>query len=168
MSSISSVGSGLVGYLSKMSSGRESATGGSAAGAVQSIFGKQKHRGGHGAMQKLQETVTNALQAAKASGSTADPNKTIQDAISKILKGFGTSASGGTASDSDSDSDSSTAADSTTGTSFADVLKSFGVTSDDFQNDFQSAIKNVMSDASNPSKSYGNSLASGSLLDALG
>src|SRR5215475_8906551 len=86
------------------------------------------HGGGHhhhgGGVSDLMDTVEQALQSADSSD---DPNQVIQDAISKLFSGDGTT--GGAAGSGTNSGTSGTAAtaQATDKQSFTDFLKSYGV-----------------------------------------
>src|SRR5450432_3628538 len=106
MSSISSVsnpGQGLFQYLQQINGGSQSpigsasdpsvsgattATAAATTGTGQPVQGAHHHHhgGAHGALfQKVQSAVTDALNSAKANGST-DPNSVVQAAIEKVFQ----------------------------------------------------------------------------------
>jgi hypothetical protein len=109
------------------------------------------HGGGHhhrgGGVSDLMDTVEQALQSADSSD---DPNQVIQDAITKLLSGDGTT--GGTAGNGTSSTTTGTAAtgQSTDKQSFADFLKSYGVDMQQFRADFLAAAKGGQNGQANP------------------
>jgi hypothetical protein len=138
------------------------------------------------AFKQIQSAVMSALQAAQAGGSSqtgastqaagaaSDPNQIIEDAIAKVLKssiaapgaspdGTSTGDSTGTTSGSTTAAPAATSAPQT----FKSILQSFGVTPEQFQNDFMSAIKDAQAGQVNPSTAM-QSFGAGSLLDVLG
>jgi hypothetical protein len=138
------------------------------------------------AFKQIQSAVLSALQAAQASGASqtsgstqaagtaTDPNQIIEDAIAKVLKSSiaapGAAADGTSTGDSTGTTSGSTTP-TTTGTTgpqtFKSILQSFGVTPEQFQNDFMSAIKDAQAGQVNPSTAL-QSFGAGSLLDVLG
>jgi hypothetical protein len=118
--------------------------------------------------------VTNALQSAQATGSTSDPNKTIQSALEKIFKnGIAGNTAGSSSSSANSDATSTDAAATAQDVddakqSFLDTLKSFGVTADQFQQDLKTAVQQASASGGqvNASTAFA-SFAPGSLVDAV-
>jgi hypothetical protein len=93
--------------------------------------------GGGGISSQIESAVTSALQDAPDG---ADPNQTIQDAIAGVLK----QGSGPSLTDP-----SQTATDGTDGTGstsegdFNTLLQQHGINPKQFQEDFQTAVKNI-------------------------
>jgi len=84
--------------------------------------------------QSLQQSVAGALTSVQGNTS-ADPNQVIEQAITNALK----QAGGSSSSDSDSDSDSNTS--TSAGQSLSDTLQSYGISPQQFQTDFLSAVQ---------------------------
>ena len=136
------------------------------------------------AFKQIQSAVMSALQAAQAGGSSqtagstqaagtaSDPNQIIEDAIAKVLKSSiaapGTSTDGTSTGDSTVGTPTTTTPSATSGPqTFKSILQSFGVTPEQFQNDFMSAIKDAQAGQVNPSTAM-QSFGAGSLLDVVG
>ena len=114
------------------------------------------HHHGHGKaamFKKIEATVTSALQSAQ-SDPTADPNQVIEQAIAKFFKDNGITprmpgANGETgASDNDGDDNAQTNSQPTTANdaarqAFAQLLGNFGVSPEQFRQDFLAAIKDA-------------------------
>lgn len=134
-----------------------------------------------GFFKQLQDAVTSALGS---SGNTSDPNSLIQAAIKQLFAGQtqaqqspSTSNQPAAASDSDGDTDGSTSANAsdTAGASgnaqqsaFSQLLNSFGVSSQQFQKDVQTALQSSSSNggAVDVSKLF-KSFPPGSVIDTL-
>ena len=132
-----------------------------------------------GFFKQLQDAVTGALGS---TSNTTDPNTLIQAAIKQLFAGQSPSTSsttGNTAApttDRDGDSDGSTSAsDSTDSTNaaapqsaFSQLLNSFGVSSQQFQQDVQTALQSSSSNggAVDVSKLF-KSFPPGSVIDTL-
>jgi hypothetical protein len=82
--------------------------------------------------QSLQQSVAGALTSVQGN-TAANPNQVIEQAITNALQQIG----GGSTSDSDSNSDTSTNA----GQSLSDTLQSYGISPQQFQTDFLSAVQ---------------------------
>ncbi|HWC97732.1 MAG TPA: hypothetical protein VG456_13300 [Candidatus Sulfopaludibacter sp.] len=192
MSSVSSVGGNaqsLYQFIQSLSGTTQSQSTGAASGATSSTTSNsatqtiaqaaqsigQALQGGHhhhhgGALKQIQNAVTSALQSAQSSGSTSDPNKIVEDAISQVL-GNNNAAVSSTSGDTDG------AASGTTGTSgtsaaantqsFFQTLQSFGVSPHQFQQDLLSAVKDAQNGTVNNSTAFQN-FQVGSTLDAIG
>jgi hypothetical protein len=102
---------------------------------------------GQGLLKQIETAVTGALQSAP---SKADPNQVVQKAIENVLKNPN--------ADSDGDDTDPVTAQKT----FAQTLKSFGITPDQFQKDLAGAVQSVQS-ASGTS-----SFPPGTFLDTIG
>jgi hypothetical protein len=100
---------------------------------------------------QIQQTVTAALQAAKASGSTKDPNQIVEDSIASLLKNIFSGKS------------PAATAPSTPATqlAFQIALKSAGITPQQFQSDFKAAVQDAQDDLAHP-------LPTGTTLDVTG
>ena len=100
---------------------------------------------------QIQQTVTAALQAAKASGSTKDPNQIVEDSIASLLKNILSGKS------------PAATAPSTPATqlAFQIALKSAGITPQQFQSDFKAAVQDAQDDLAHP-------LPTGTTLDVTG
>jgi hypothetical protein len=192
MSAISSTqaGQGLAQFLQGLSSSSpasatsaSSSTTASALTGASTTAGKTKghHHGSSAAFEKLLQTVTTALQSAQSSGSTADPNQTIENALEKIFKngtagstagsstaGSGTAGSGtaaATAPATTAAGDTSTA--DAAKQSFLSTLQSFGVTPQQFQQDLATALQQANGGTANPATAFA-SFPPGSLIDTVG
>jgi hypothetical protein len=182
MSAISGAGANLFQYLQQLSSSN-SATSATSSSALSDLTATSSapavagghHHGGHGGgMKKLQDAVTSALQSAQQGGSSSDPNQVIEDAITKFLKGSMGIAAGSTAAGSSAtagadatDATDQTNAGDTTQSTFAQMLKSFGVDAQQFHNDFTAAIKDAQGGQINPATAFQN-VPTGSLIDEMG
>jgi len=136
------------------------------------------HGGGHGGLfKKVESAVTDALQAAKSDPS-ADPNKVVQDAIAKVFKDNGVTPGAGGAPgqgvgksgvpDGDGGGDAGSAAASGAASAreaFAQTLKSFGVSEDQFHSDFLAAVKDAQSGGGADSADVFKSFPPGSSVD---
>ena len=107
------------------------------------------HHGGggsnrSGAVSDLLDTLAGALQSADSS---SDPNQVIEDTVSKLLAGNGTTGgTSGTNADGDADGSvaatgQSTTGQSQTGQTFAQLLQTHGVTFQQFRSDLLAAVK---------------------------
>jgi hypothetical protein len=94
-------------------------------------------------LQQIQESVITALQNAKASGDTTDPNTIVEQTIAKTL-GQGLSNMSQTASDTNT-AGSTSAVDSSSQQAFLQTLQSYGVDSAHFHTDFLSAVQDIAS-----------------------
>lgn len=144
--------------------------------ALQGAAGHHRHHGGGGGfMKQIQDAVGSALQSAQSSGSTTDPNQIVEDAIAKVLQNNPSStpasAQAGGANDPDGDGDGSSAASggasSASGQTFDQLLQSFGVSAQQFRQDFLSAVKDAQGGQMNPLTAL-QSFPIGSTLDAIG
>lgn len=182
ISGLSGSASGLYSFIQSLSPGNQtSATTAAASNSSQSVSGQitgaggghHHHHGGGGAMKQLQDAVTNALQTAQSSGSSADPNKIIEDAIAKLLQndnGATTGTTQGAAADPDGDGDGSAGATGAPGTSaqsFQQLLQSFGVSPQQFHQDLLSAVKDAQGGQINPLTAL-QSFPVGSMVDMVG
>ena len=126
------------------------------------------HGGGHGELFKnLQSAVTSALQSAQGNGSS-DPNKIVEDAIAKVLQqqngaGAANDASGtaqqtaGADPDGDGDTDAPGKADAdgnSAKSAFFQTLQQYGINPQQFQADFQAAVKDAQGGTVNPSTAF--------------
>ena len=184
MSSISGLGSsaqGLYSFIQSLSGSNQTSatsatpstgsTPSAALGQVAGAGGHHHHHGGGGAFKQIQDAVTTALQSSQKGGdSSADPNKIIEDAIAKILQN-NTSASGGApqgAGNANGDADGSAgSASAVNGQSFQQLLQSFGVSPQQFRQDFLSAVKDAQGGQMNPATAL-QSFPVGSTLDLVG
>lgn len=118
--------------------------------ALAGISGGGGHHHHHGGFaQKIESAVTTALQNAP---SGSDPNQVIKDAITQALQAGKPGATGAAGNDGDGDDQDGVANSSTSGSStlsalsnasgnaFTQLLQSVGVTGQQFQQDFQSAL----------------------------
>ena|SRR5579862_2436971 len=171
MAAIAGIGaSALLQFVQGLGSNTPAPTASTAAPDAPKKAGGAHRRHGHGAggLKQIQSAVLNALQSAKtaagatsATGSISNPDQVIQDAISKILKSqfaapstgsSGAEASGGTTSPPQT---------------FEDILQSFGVTPQQFENDFSAAVKEAQNGQSNAGSAFQN-IQPGALLDVTG
>jgi hypothetical protein len=149
--------------------------------------GHGKHHHGGGGLKQIQDAVTSALQSAQTSGSTTDPNKVIEDAITQVLKNNNstpststasatatTSPSSGAAPDTDGDSAgaASTSSGATSGAtsaqqSFFATLQSMGISPKQFRQDFLAAVKDAQGGQVNPATAF-QSVPVGSVVDTIG
>jgi hypothetical protein len=154
MSSISALGgSGLAQYLTgvakqKTKQASTKALAAKNAGSTNSTTAAN----GSSFANQLEATVTSALQQAKATGSTKDPNQIVEDSIASLLKNVLSGKSPPPASGP---------ASPTTQLAFQAALKSAGITSQQFQSDYKAAVD----DAQN---STATQLPKGSNLDVTG
>lgn len=139
--------------------------------AAQSIG--QALQGGHhhhhgGALKQIQDAVTNALQSAQSSGSTSDPNKIVEDAISQVL-GNNNAAVSPTGTDAEGDGSGGSMPTSAAAKTqvFFQTLQSFGVSPQQFQQDLLSAVKDAQNGTVNSSTAFQN-FPLGSALDTIG
>ena len=183
ISSLSSSASGLYSFIQSLSGNNQTSAASAASStdptqsasgqAVGAAGGHHHHHGGSGAMKQIQDAVTNALQTAQSSGSSSDPNQIIEDAIAKVLQnnnGATTGTTLGGTSDADGDGDGSTGANGAGGTSaqsFQQILKSFGVSPQQFHQDFLSAVKDAQGGQMNPLTAM-QSFPVGSTVDTIG
>ncbi|HEY2589148.1 MAG TPA: hypothetical protein VGI81_25620 [Tepidisphaeraceae bacterium] len=184
ISSLSSSASGLYSFIQSLSGNNQtSATSpASSTDPTQSASGQavgaagahhHHHGGGGGAMKQIQDAVTNALQTAQSGGSSSDPNQIIEDAIAKVLQnnnGATTGTMQGGTSDPDGDGDGSTGANGAAGTnaqSFQQILQSFGVSPQQFHQDFLAAVKDAQGGQMNPLTAM-QSFPVGSTVDTIG
>jgi hypothetical protein len=174
MSAISGVGQGLAQFFQSISSSSQcqptsastsasAADSTAAADSSQQVHGSGHHHHGGGGegggafFQKIQQAVTNALQSAATSGTSADPNTTIEDAIAQIFQNNPTSPSSSTATDeSDSDGATTSETDASNPQSFIQTLQSYGVDPQQFHQDFMTAIKNAMNGQVDPGTAFAN------------
>lgn len=104
---------------------------------------------GQGLLKQIESAVTGALQSAPSS---ADPNQVVQKAIENVLKN----------PNADSDGDDDGTDPVTAQKTFAQTLKSFGVTPDQFQKDLAGAVQSVQNASST------SSFPPGTFLDTIG
>jgi hypothetical protein len=190
MSSVSSVGGNaqsLYQFIQSLSGTTQSPSTGATSGATSSTTSNsatqtiaqaaqsigQALQGGHhhhhgGALKQIQNAVTSALQSAQSNGSTSNPNKIVEDAISQVL-GNNNAAVSPTGTDADGDGPGAsmpTSAASRT-QAFFQTLQSFGVSPQQFQQDLLSAVKDAQNGTVNSSTAFQN-FPLGSTLDAIG
>ena len=113
---------------------------------------------GGDAVSDLLSTIEQALQSADASD---DPNKVIEDTITKLLSGD--EATKGTG-ETDSSGMATATAQSDAKQSFADVLKSHGVDFQQFRTDLLAAVKDAQNGQVDPSTAL-QSFAPGAAVD---
>ncbi len=110
--------------------------------------------GGGGLLSQIEQAVSSSLGASQSSGSTADPNQVIQDAIQSVLQGSSTAAPsspsttavGGSQTATEGDADGSTSGSAGSSQSnpqqaFFQLLQQNGVNPQQFQRDLLSAIR---------------------------
>jgi len=151
--------------------------------ATPQVGGHHRRHGGGGGkpVQQIQDAVTSALQAAKATGGTSNPDKVIEDAIAKVFKqtsaissASSTSSSTGQAAGSDPDSDGDTDAAGATDTdtasqqAFFQTLQSLGVSPQQFRSDFLGAIQDAQQTGNIDVAAALKSLPKGTTLDTFG
>jgi hypothetical protein len=107
--------------------------------------------GGSALYSQIQQTVITALQAAKASGSTKDPNQIVEDSIASLLKNIFSGKSPATAASSNP----------ITQLAFQSALKSAGITPLQFQGDFKAAVQDAQD-------GLAHALPTGTTLDVTG
>jgi hypothetical protein len=125
--------------------------------------GGGKNSAGSGdAVANLLNTIQQALQSADSSD---DPNKVIQDTVTKLLSGTPqTNSTNTTASDPCGTATTTAATPTDAQQSFADVLKSHGVDFQQFRADLLTAVKNAQNGQINAGTAL-KSFAPGSTVD---
>lgn len=206
MSSISSIGgaSNLYQYLQNASAAGQTsstaattattatdgtdATDGASSG--QAVQGGHHHHHHHGQgsssgaaansqlFQQIQQAVTSALQSAGTNN--ADPNKTIEDAISQVFQNNNSAQTGSTTNPNDPSATANSAA--TTGTTtggttgadgtsalqaFFQALQNAGINPQQFHQDLLTAVQDAQNGNANPATAF-QSLPPGSIIDTLG
>jgi hypothetical protein len=132
------------------------------AGTTQSASSTPHHHHKRAEFFKQIETaVTTALQTAQSDGSSTDPNKVIEDTIAKFFKdnnislptpASGNDASAAASQNTNSTSQASAQQEASPGSvrqAFFDLLKNFGVSPQQFRNDFLTAIKDAQAGQAN-------------------
>ncbi len=151
MSTVSNVGAnqGLFQFLQHLQSKPQQATGNSGDGqTAEGVQGghHRHHRDGAGSLfQQIQSAVAAALQANQPgqSGGSSDPNQVIQQAIIQALDGApGQTAAGQTAGGNGS-ATTPVAGAQTGQQNFVQLLQSYGVTPEQFRQDFLLALKTL-------------------------
>jgi parvulin-like peptidyl-prolyl isomerase len=165
---LSGIASGLTQAAQNIASGVSSAASTVAAGAnaaaanvTQSVHGGHHHHHGGGGggggqlFQKIQQSVLSALQAQSQNQTpgSVSANQTVQSAIGQVLQARFSSANGPTATTppQESDENGDTDVDSTSVQQFFQQLQSYGVTPEQFRQDFRSAMQQT-GQSSNPSQ----------------
>jgi hypothetical protein len=124
-----------------------------ASAATQAVQGGHHHHGGGGGklFQKIQQSVLTALQSQTQTPGNVSANQTVQSAIGQILQARFNSAAGGAASSTASTNEEpgDTDVDSTSVQQFFQQLQSYGVTPEQFRQDFLSAMQQSGQTASN-------------------
>jgi hypothetical protein len=154
MSAISSIGgSGLTQFLHSIA--KQKTKQAAAKASAPTGFGPTGSAapGGSALFNQIQTTVTNALQQAKASGSTKDPNQIVEDSIASLLKNFFSGKSAPPTGGAPSTPQSQLA--------FQTALKSAGISSQQFQSDFKAAVEDAQNGLASP-------IPTGSTLDVTG
>jgi hypothetical protein len=141
-------GSSIAQFLHGISKKKSGANTPIAPGSTASI-GSSSSTGGTALITQIQQTVTSALQSAKASGSTKDPNQIVEDSIASLLKNV---FSGKTPP---------APSTPTSPQAFENALKSAGITSQQFQSDLKSAIQDAQNSLATP-------IPTGTTLDVTG
>ena len=160
MSAIASIGgSGIAQFIQKLrkqqttkaASGTSTVNGSGSPGGISGPG--QLHGSGSALFSQIQQTVTNALQQAKASGSTKDPNQIVEDSIASLLKNIFSGKTPAPTGSAQSSPQSQLA--------FQTALKSAGITPQQFQTDFKSAVEDAQDSLASP-------IEKGSTLDVTG
>lgn len=158
--------------------GSIASTGSQAGSGSQGVHHGHHHHGGGGGgnfFSQIQQTVTSALQSAQSNG-TSDPNEVVEDAFTSLLKnmGFGTNsaAAGTTNSSAGTDSDAADASGrvdsgNSAQQTFQSLLQSVGVSPQQFQSDFLTAVKEAQGGSVNPSTAF-SGFPTGTTLDVTG
>ena len=176
MSSISAAGTGLAQFFQSLSNQSQPATiasdavgsSGDSSQEVQSAHHHHHHGGGNSAaFQKIQAAVTQALQQTQSDPS-ADPNKAIEDAIEKVFQSGQAGASDPTtATSTDAAASTSTTDPTNPHEAFAQLLQSYGVTQQQFHDDFLNAVKDAQNGNVDPSTAL-QSFPAGAGFDEIG
>jgi hypothetical protein len=149
-----SAGSSLTQFLqgiAKQKTSQAAAKASAPAATGSTTAGGNLQAGGSALYSQIQQTVLAALQAAKASGSTKDPNQIVEDSIASLLKNI-FSGKGPAAPASSSPA---------TQLAFQIALKSAGITPLQFQSDFKAAVQDAQDNLAHP-------LPTGTSLDVTG
>ena len=122
-------------------------------------------------LSQVQQAVTTALQSAQADGAS-DPNQIVEDSIAKLLKNMGVGSNSATAATTNSHANSTvnpsaTAPSDSANQAFASLLQSMGISPQQFQADFQAAVKDAQRGSANPNAAL-RSIPIGSTLDVTG
>jgi hypothetical protein len=148
---VQTAGSALANAGSAVTSGADAV----ASAATQAVQGGHHHHGGGGGggklFQKIQQSVLTALQSQAQTPGNVSANQTVQSAIGQILQARFNSAAGGAASSTASTDEEpgDTDVDSTSVQQFFQQLQSYGVTPEQFRQDFLSAMQQSGQTASN-------------------
>ena len=181
MSSISAVGQGLNPFLqgitatpwSQPVAASSPTTTGDPTDPTQQVQGgggHHHHGDGGKFFQAIQSAVTSALQSAQSNGNDTDPNQVIQSAIAQALQSFQSGASGSaaqTGNAAEGTTATTTDDDSTTGSTFAQLLESNGVDAQQFHEDFLSAINSAQNGGSADASGIFSNFPPGSVVDTL-
>jgi hypothetical protein len=120
-------------------------------------------RGGAGEADAVSDLLSTIQQALQSADSSDDPNKVIQDTVTKLLSGGApTDGSDGSKSSGTATTTAATATDAKQ--SFADVLKAHGVDFQQFRADLMAAVKNAQNGQVNAGTAL-KSFAPGSSVD---
>lgn len=158
MSAIQALGgSNLSQFLHKISKKKTPQT--STISPVPGGVGGTPQPGGTSLFSQIQQTVTNALQQAKASGSTKDPNQIVEDSLASLFRNV-FSGKSPPASGQAPPSPASLQA-------FQSALQSSGISPQEFHSDLQSAIQDAQNSPNNPANAS-SALAKGTTLDVTG
>jgi len=123
-----------------------------ASAATQAVQGGHHHHGGGGGklFQKIQQSVLTALQAQSQTPGNVSANQTVQSAIGQILQARFNSVSGGNASSSPTTEEpGDTDVDSGSVQQFFQQMQSYGITPEQFRQDFLNAMQQSGQNASN-------------------
>jgi hypothetical protein len=174
MSAIGAIAGGLSQFIQNLNpSGAASPAQNASSGSTTTGTSGHHHHGG--GFAKIADAITSALQsAANGSGgsTTTDANQTITQALTKIFQNGSLGSTSAINDDSDSSQDASEPADTdpTSGlpASFAQTLKSFGVTAQQFQTDLTNAFKAAQQSGNVDISSVLKNFPPGSIVDAIG
>src|SRR5262249_6835868 len=109
------------------------------------------HRFNSEQFAKIKDAVTDALQAAKDDPS-ADPNKAVEDAIAKVLQGGTSDTSPSAIQPADGNPSVASSTDpSDAKHAFGQLLQSYGVSAQQFHQDFLAAMKDAQGGNVDPS-----------------
>jgi hypothetical protein len=165
MSALASIGvSALAQFVQGLASNNSPPTASTANPNAPKKVGGPHHRHGQGGgLKQIQNAVLNALQTAKSSGATTDPDQAIEEALAKVFKSSIAAPTGDTAGTTDATGTSEAA----TPQSFQSILQSFGVTPQQFQTDLTKALQEAQGGQVNLGTAL-QSFSPGSLLDVVG
>ena len=140
-------------------------------GAMAAEAGQQQHHTSQ-LTRQIQTAVTTALQNAKTSGQTTDPNTVVTNAILQVLQqnkaANGTSAAQGTDATQESSMTAPDAATATSQQAFLTTLKSYGINPQQLHSDFLNALKQFAGGSGGNPMTVLKSVPPGLLMDMLG